>query len=600
MAEVKIITHDHHAKWYEYHNQDVNNQLHVYGRGYAFFNGQYYEGKQLIYMVWNQCCKTSLVDLSYAKNICKKLNGAWALIFELPAGKYIAATDRFRNIPIFYIHKDNQIIVAASIDDIIKRAKSIKIKEENAIEFMLTRTVNCGDTLYDGVHQLMPGEIISITVRDGLANVHRDRYYRFFPEVYSNEDEDELEQRLSDTIHAVFKRFAQSLQGELLLLPLSGGLDSRLIAAMLKKFGHDNVLCYTYGYQNNPEAVLSQNVAKFLGYKWKVFETPPEYWGSCALSEEMMNYWDYSFKGSCVPHIGDYPAISMIQRDEKFDKNVRVWPGIAMDFLAGSLLDKVKKLKARFIGYDLAEEYILRRRYNLWPVYDMSNEQVLGFYQKYNFLRKRLKKTLEVEINNNVLNPYVIYEMFEAEHRISYVLNNSLRLYEFFNIKWHLPFWDYELVDFFLKVPLEFRFKERLYSNTLRDKIFSGPLAKLREIPVYDYVYKFRNWNSRVTDENMVKEFLNKCNRWFILRFQKDRPVLDIRFHNYDYMFSRCQEPKMISVYEALKPYGAIESLPEQIFNFLKPWLSFRLDRISRYAILSVIMVMKAYDAVDS
>ena len=54
--------------------------------------------------------------------------------------------------------------------------------------------------------------------------------------------------------------------------PLSGGLDSRLIASTLKSIGAKNVFCFSYGYKNNYESAASKKIAFELGYEWLFIE----------------------------------------------------------------------------------------------------------------------------------------------------------------------------------------------------------------------------------------------------------------------------------------------------------------------------------------
>jgi hypothetical protein len=42
---------------------------------------------------------------------------------------------------------------------------------------------------------------------------------------------------------------------------------------------------------------------------------------------------------------------------------------------------------------------------------------------------------------------------------------NSLRAYEFWGHDWRIPFWDHELMDFFMRVPLELRIGKKLYDH---------------------------------------------------------------------------------------------------------------------------------------
>ena len=55
-------------------------------------------------------------------------------------------------------------------------------------------------------------------------------------------------------------------------MPLSGGLDSRLILSLLKLAGASDVVAFTYGTASSREAKISQQVAQSLDVPWYCVE----------------------------------------------------------------------------------------------------------------------------------------------------------------------------------------------------------------------------------------------------------------------------------------------------------------------------------------
>ena len=70
-------------------------------------------------------------------------------------------------------------------------------------------------------------------------------------------------------------------------------------------------------------------------------------------------------------------------------------------------------------------------------------------------------------------------EMWNAEQRQAKYIINSVRTYEFVGSRWR-TLWDYEFMDFFLRVPEELRYGMKLYLDCLRRKIFVDDLAHAR------------------------------------------------------------------------------------------------------------------------
>ena len=55
-------------------------------------------------------------------------------------------------------------------------------------------------------------------------------------------------------------------------VPLSGGLDSRLILCKLHESGYKNLNSFSYGLKNNSESLIAKYVSKSLNINWKFIE----------------------------------------------------------------------------------------------------------------------------------------------------------------------------------------------------------------------------------------------------------------------------------------------------------------------------------------
>jgi len=138
------------------------------------------------------------------------------------------------------------------------------IAAEAELEFLLGGLVTGRDTLRVGVHQLEPGEMVYCAA----GRLHRERYYRFCSENLRLEGQETLQRELAERLHAVFSRLVGVLAGRRVVVPLSGGVDSRLIAGLLKYHGHDNLVALGYGRPDNPESQVARQVAEALEIPW--------------------------------------------------------------------------------------------------------------------------------------------------------------------------------------------------------------------------------------------------------------------------------------------------------------------------------------------
>ena len=82
----------------------------------------------------------------------------------------------------------------------------------------------------------------------------------------------------------------------------------------------------------------------------------------------------------------------------------------------------------------------------------------LCFDQRYSLFREKVNK---LNCQFDFENFHRIYEILEFEDRqVKYVINGQ-RLYEFFGYEWRLPLWDSLYLNFWEKVPLEYKFDQK-------------------------------------------------------------------------------------------------------------------------------------------
>ena len=56
---------------------------------------------------------------------------------------------------------------------------------------------------------------------------------------------------MENITNTIIKRIIDKYEGKKILVPLSGGLDSRLVLAKLVEHGYQNLEAVTYGINNN-------------------------------------------------------------------------------------------------------------------------------------------------------------------------------------------------------------------------------------------------------------------------------------------------------------------------------------------------------------
>ena len=247
------------------------------------------------------------------------------------------AVDRVRSIPLFYSTKENILFVSNDAEAVRKITNNVEFNSIAVQEF--TARMVCGsDTLFSDVKQVQPGDCIEFELNNTNGiNITAFKYFVFtHSEKYDKQDRPQLEVQMLSVFSECIDRLVDYAKGRQLILPLSAGYDSRLIALMLYKKGIKNVLCFSYGMKENFEAKISKQVADILGFKWEFIEYTDDLWREWCHTDEYLKYLRIASGWSSLPHIQDWPAVWELKKRRKLDNNAVFIPGHVGDSLAGS------------------------------------------------------------------------------------------------------------------------------------------------------------------------------------------------------------------------------------------------------------------------
>ena len=84
-------------------------------------------------------------------------------------------------------------------------------------------------------------------------------------EIVNKSFEDYLEE-LSEVTLNIFRKMLNKIGDRQIIIPLSAGNDSRLVASILKHLGAKNVKFYSYGSSGNFEAKIAKKISKKLNF----------------------------------------------------------------------------------------------------------------------------------------------------------------------------------------------------------------------------------------------------------------------------------------------------------------------------------------------
>jgi len=413
----------------------------IYVKGYCFDeNNILWDEEKLI---------EYFLDVDNENKFQKKLlnaNGIFFVIIQKNESVFFA-TDRTRTFPLFYTIENKKLYI--SDDTYYLRDKfNKKIDNLSSQEYLATGYVTGKETLLENIYQVQAGEYIIYK-----NNILNNNYYSDYITIgVSSKSFNHLKQDFLDILDRTILRLIKFADGKQIVVPLSGGYDSRLIVSLLKIHNYENVFCFTYGSKDSFEVDISEKVAKELSYKWYFIEyneqtIHPNY----IETNEFNNYFKYASNHVSKPHLQDYFALKYLKENKIIKDDAIIVPGHSGDFLGGSHINKTKIVSFTNIIIDS----IIQKHYTF---NDLSSKDMKDVkYKKLDYLKASF-----CSIDDN----------FNLKERQSKFIVNANRVYEFFDYQHMISLWDNELISFFKSLPLEYKVNSYFYEKIIIDDIF--------------------------------------------------------------------------------------------------------------------------------
>ena len=210
-----------------------NDSKNIHSKGYLFDNkDSLYQGENLnIYFN----CKLE----EDFKNKIIMANGTFAIVIQNNRKLWIGV-DRLRSIPLFYALQNNIFYISDSAYWIKDELNLKEIDSTPEQEFLLTGYITGKDTLFKEIKQVQAGEYLTAKEENRKIVIKNNRYYRYLHKNFFTEPKEELFNKLDKVSKNIIKRLINSVNGRTIIIPLSGGYDSRYIVSMLKKLNYKN------------------------------------------------------------------------------------------------------------------------------------------------------------------------------------------------------------------------------------------------------------------------------------------------------------------------------------------------------------------------
>jgi len=422
--------------------------------------------------------------------LIKELNGIFAIIIKKDTEIWLAV-DRARSIPIFMSLNGEYISDSAEEIRVKLGISTESVDDAEYTGMLLSRNTSSGSTMYKQIIQMELGQ--TAIIKNGILKRHF--YFKHTHPYDNNMKREELLNRFGEVTDHIFDRLIKSAEGKKIILPLSGGYDSRYIAAMLKKKKYHNVVCYTYGNEEDYEVQFSKKVAYELGFEWHYIRYTKQMWKNFFKSNKVMEYFNYVSNHSSLPHIQEYMALNILKEKKVIDDESIIVTGFCGDLPAGSFIEDFSQ---NLFTIDSLIEFIYENHF--------TNTTVSKYYSSL------VKDKIRVYLNSmeeEIVDQESFISQYEAwftASRPSMWVVNSNRVYEFFGLEWRLPLWDNEFLDFWYSVPNEFRDSCNLYTEWLFKELFEPLNIDMRK-PNESSMKKY-NYSLKMKVRLIVKKLL--------------------------------------------------------------------------------------------
>lgn len=395
------------------------------------------------------------------------LSNKWAFVASSPS-KVVAAIDKIRSYPLFYSKLTDKIIVSNSGNLLRQTFSSAPVMPDALVEFRMAGYVTQSRTLFEGIWQLQAGQCLTFDL--GRKGYQLHRYYRYQPQPDAPRKIEFWIDELRDATEKIFKRLIDTASGRLLLVPLSGGLDSRLIVGILRHLGYKNVSTFSYGPNGNYEAKIAKHVAEKAGFPWTFIATEHASFRDFFWSKDRREYWKFSNDLATVPNMQDVlPFTQLIKKG--IPRDAIVVNGQSGDFISGGHIPKIiteSDDKELLINAILEKHFSLRK-----SLLTSGNRSIAVSHLLTSFA------DIEKSAGQRLSSP-ALYEYWESQERQCKYVIGGQRIYDWIGLDWQLPLWDSDYLNLWTRVPVELKLHQKLYREYLKSSDYCRLFKEFR------------------------------------------------------------------------------------------------------------------------
>ena len=386
-------------------------------------------------------------------SLLPKINGQYsACVFDTRHKTAYLVSDRWGSRPVYYALSDGNLFFGPETKALLAAGLPKNINYAAFSDMFHFGYIFGNKTLFEGTEQLPVASVLIF--REGSINIVSYWDYPFdeasysenkLPESKFREQKEELKIAMKNAVVRQVRKNSAKL-----LVPLSGGLDSRFVAALSHELTGEQINTYTIGSSRSEEQLYGSQVARALGLPHRAFELmPDDIWEALPS----LSYLSDGMFAMLPPSIIYRPSLEYCNSSE-----IVLTPTLC-DVLFGSNMKRKSFINLRKNPSRERANEILTNHHN------QINEEYLqlvfekSFYQKH--IKDHWKQSPKQHIDRYPHPLHCYFMMMHKERSRRFIMTGNHFHNLYFDVR--MPSYDNELVDLAFRIPMVFKKNKNIY-----------------------------------------------------------------------------------------------------------------------------------------
>ena len=532
------------------------------GRFKMVYNGEIYNyreiAKKLSGVNWKTSSDTEVVLAAFSKwklDFVNELNGMFAIaIYDKKENNIYLIRDRIGIKPLYYYHKNNELIFASEIKAIKNLNLKLSINNNAIYSFLHLGYIPKNETIYNEINKIKPGHFLKFSKNKILENPYWKTENLTNENVYS--EFDYTKKKLKNLINeSVEKRLISDVQ---LGTFLSGGTDSSLVSAVAQKINDQPINTFSIGFKESKynESEHAKKVAKYLKSNHTEFIISKN--EAINELENIIEHMDEPFSDSSV-----LPTMLVSKMAKKQVTVCLTGDGGDEQFMGYGAYGWANRLRNPIywnMRYPIS--YLLKISSNNqkkrgalvfkspkenWKSHIFSQEQYL-------FSEAEINKILKVTANSDIINKMnldieIKRKLTPDESQALFDLNNYLvddllvkvdRCSMYSSLECRVPLLDHNIVEFALNIDRKLKIKNGNQKYLLKEILYDYIPKKIIDRPKWGFSIPLEKWLKTdlkyLIDKYLSEELILKTD---VLNFTIVRNMIEKFEKGENYVYNR-------------------------------------------------------------